>query len=65
MDSGKVVYLGSQKGAGAKEYAVLVRLVGEGDVQFKVFGADMEDEERQKLAKALERAAQSLRLPNN
>lgn len=62
MASGKVVYLGAQKDAGAREYAILVRLLGEGDVQFKVFGTGLAPDEKKDLAKALERAAQSLRL---
>lgn len=61
MGPGEVVYLGDRRAApSAKEYAILLRLLGE-DVQFKVFGELLLPQEKAELANALDRAAQSLR----
>lgn len=61
MDRGNVVYLGERNAeAQAREFAVLFRVLGK-DAQFKVFGSEMEKEDREGLASAMEAAARALR----
>jgi hypothetical protein len=62
VESGKVVYLADRGGVeDAKEYAVLFRLDGEVEAQFKVFGDSLLAADKAKLAAAMEAAARTLR----
>jgi hypothetical protein len=62
VDSGKVVYLNERRSADtAREFAVLFRLAGDAQAQFKVFGSELSLDDKAGLATAMEAAARTLR----
>lgn len=63
VESGKVVYLtDGRREQQAREFAVLFRLAGISEAQFKVFGESLLPADKRELAAAMEAAARSLRV---